>query len=236
MEISKYVLASLVSLASLFILTKILGNRQMSQVSMFDYVSSVAIGSIAGEMAVLSTDTIIHPLVSMLVFAVISYIISYITCKSIKLRRFFEGRAILMYRDGTLYEKNMLKAKIDIDELLSACRINGYFNLEDIQMVFLEPNGRISILPKAENRPATPKDMKIQADPASPFANVIMDGKIMYQNLENTGQSIDWVYNQLKQQGVKEIKNIMLATYDANNVKLNLYKKYFKRMKKDIFE
>ncbi len=236
MDIFKIVCSTFASLISLFTLTKITGNRQMSQLSMFDYVSSVAIGSIAGEMAVLSTGSVILPLVSMMIFAGSSYLISYITCKSIVLRRFFEGQAILLYQNGTVYEKNLLKVKLDMDELLSECRLSGYFDLEEIHTIYLENNGQISILPMSASRPAAPSDLNLNPDQTIPLPNIIIDGKILKDNMIYIGKNEKWVEMQVKSQGIVNRKDIMLATYDQNKDRLNFYLKHGKKMLMDIFE
>ena len=153
MEIGKVVISSLVSLGALFILTKMMGNREMAQLSMFDYISSIAIGSIAGEMAAMSTENLIEPLLSMTILSLFTLTINYLTCKSIILRRFFQGQALLLYQNGQIYEKNLLYAKLDIGELLAECRVQGYFNLEDIHTILLESNGKLSILPVSITRP-----------------------------------------------------------------------------------
>lgn len=235
MHILKIVFSSFASLASLFVLTKLMGNREMSQLSMFDYVSSIALGSIAGEMAVMSTDSILEPLISMIIFTSCTILISYITCKSIFLRRFFEGQAILLYQNGQIFEKNLLKAKLDVDEMLSVCRISGYFDLEEIHTVYLETNGTISVLPKALNRPVTPKDMQLNPTQNLPMANVIIDGQILKDNLRSTGKDEKWVDNQLKNKGI-DLKEVILATYDSTSSSLNIYKKFHRKMLRDIFE
>lgn len=210
-----------------------MGNRQMSQVSMFDYISSIALGSIAGELAVQSTDSIIKPLIAMAIFAFCAFFISYITCKSIWLRRFFEGQPILLYQNGQIYEKNLLKAKLDMDEFLSICRIGGYFDLQEVHSVFLETNGTISVLPMSKNRPSTCEDHNLNPSQDAPLANVIIDGKIMKDNLKSTGKNEVWVEKQLK--GI-DIKDVILATYDGTKDKLNIYRKsHFKKLR-DIFE
>ncbi len=236
MDILKIVISSLVSLTLLFVLTKLMGNREMSQLSMFDYISSIAIGSVAGEMAVMSTDSIIEPLVSMLIFSGISVLISYATCKSIVLRRFFEGQAYLLYQDGQIYEKNLLKAKLDVDELLSVCRLSGYYDLEEIHSIYLETNGQISVLPMSLYRPVTPSDLKLEPVQSVPLANIIIDGKFLFRNLRSTGKNEAWVYKQLKGKGVKDIKEVMLATFDASTGEINVYLKFHKKMLNDIFE
>lgn len=232
----KIVYSTLASIVSLFFFTKLMGNREMSQLSMFDYISSIAIGSIAGEMAVMSTDSIVEPLLSMGIYACITILVSYSTCKSIYLRRFFEGQAILLYQDGQIYEKNLLKAKLDIDELLSICRIAGYYDLEEIHTVYLETNGKASILPKAINRPATPEDFNLSPVQSKPLANVIIDGRILKDNLKSTGKDMKWVEKQLSSQGYPDMNEVMLATFDTNQDKLNIYKKFHKKMLRDIFE
>ena len=236
MNLLKILFSSFVSMASLFGLTKLMGNRQMSQLSMFDYVSSIAIGSIAGEMAVLSTDSILEPLVSMAFFSIAALSISLLTCKSIVLRRFFEGQAILLYQNGQIYEKNLLKAKMDMDELLSLCRINGYFNLAEVHSVFLETNGTISVLPLAKYRPATPDDFELSPAQSTPMANVIIDGKILSDNLISTGKKVSWVEKQLQLNQIKNINEVILATYDSTKDCLDIYLKYHKKMLRDIFE
>jgi uncharacterized membrane protein YcaP (DUF421 family) len=236
MEYLSIVISSLVSLAALFIFTKLIGNRQMSQISMFDYVSSITLGSIAGEMAVQSTDSIMKPLVSMAVFALCAMAISYLTCKSIVLRRFFEGRAILLYQDGQIYEKNLIRAKLDVDEFLSLCRISGYFDLEELHTIYLEANGNLSFLPISKHRPATPDDHKLNPEQSTPLPNVIIDGRIMFENLQSTGKSKEWLMNKLKAGGHNDMKEILLATYDASKDRVNVYKKNHRKYLSDIFE
>ncbi len=236
MHIFKIIISSFASLGSLFIFTKLMGNREMSQLSMFDYVSSIALGSIAGEMAVMSTDSVIEPLISMAIFAGCTILISYITCKSIFLRRFFEGQPILLYQNGQIYEKNLLKATMDMDEFLSVCRISGYYDLNDIHTVYLETNGKISILPSVANRPATPSDLNLNPTQSLPLANIIIDGRIMKDNLKSTGKNEKWVEKQLQANGITNIHDVILANYDSTKEKLNIYKKFHHKMLRDIFE
>lgn len=236
MEIGKIFVSSLVSLCSLFILTKVMGNREMAQLSMFDYISSIAIGSIAGEMAAMSTDNLIEPLLSMTILSFTTLGINYLTCKSMILRRFFQGQPLLLYQNGQIYEKNLLSAKLDIGELLAECRVMGYYNIEDIHTIFLESNGKISILPMASTRPVAPEDLNINPVQNTPMANIIIDGKIMKGNLKSTGKNEDWVYKRLRQKGVNDIKEIILATFDSTKDDMNIYLKYNKKYRNDIFE
>ncbi len=236
MNFVRILVSSFTSMVALFVMTKIMGNREMSQLSMFDYVSSIALGSIAGEMAVMSTDSIWEPLIAMAIYSVSAMFISYMTCKSIKLRRFFEGQPLILYQDGKIYDKNLLKAKLDLEEFMASCRLSGYYDLEEIHTIFLETNGTISILPKSKNRPATPEDLNLNPEQSMPMASIILDGKIMSNNLKTTGKNEQWLDKQLKSQGIKDISEVFLATYDFSKEKINVYKKLNKKMTDDIFE
>lgn len=236
MELVHIAIVSIGSIITLFILTKILGDREMSELSMFDYINSITIGSIAAEMATSLEGDFLKPLVAMLVYTAVSFTISYLTCKSIKVRRFFEGHTLLLYQNGQIYEKNLLKAKIDVNEFLSMCRVSGYFNLEEIHSAYLESNGKLSILPISANRPVTPADLNINVTQEFPLASVILDGHILNDNLKSTGKDEKWIAKQLTAQGVKDIKEVMLATCDNTGNPLNVYVKLHRKMTDDIFE
>lgn len=236
MEILHIAIVSIGSIITLFILTKILGDREMSELSMFDYINSITIGSIAAEMATSLEGDFLKPFVAMLIYAAISFLISYMSCKSIKIRRFFGGHTLLLYQKGQIYEKNLLKAKIDVNEFLSMCRVSGYFDLEDIHSAYLEINGKLSILPISAKRPVTPTDLQINPTQEFPLANVIIDGHIINQNLVSTGKDEKWIAKQLSNQGVKDIKEVMLATCDNSEKALNVYVKLHQKMTDDIFE
>lgn len=235
MEIIRIIITSLGSLIVLFILTKIMGKREMSELSMFDYINSITIGSIAAEMATALEDDYLKPLTAMIVYALFSTLVSYLTCKSIKFRRLMEGNTILLFQNGKIFYKNLLKAKFDVDEFLSMCRVQGYFDLEDVFTIFLEPNGKLSILPKVDNRPVNTKDLNLSPNQNYPLANVIIDGKIMECNLKLTGKNIKWIDKQLANYSI-ELKDVLLATCDITKDTLNVYGKIAEKPSEDIFE
>lgn len=236
MEFVKIVITSLASVSVLFLLTKIMGDRQMSELSMFDYINSITIGSIAAEMATSLEDDYRKPLIAMIVYGIVSFLISYLTCKSIVLRRFFEGHSLMLYQDGKLYEKNLLKANVDVDEFLAMCRGSGYFDLNEVHTAILESNGKLSILPIADKRPLTPSDMNLNPEQNYPMANVILDGHILKDNLKSTGKDEKWLEKQLSAYGITDVKEVMLATCDIASNKLNVYIKLHKKMTRDIFQ
>lgn len=234
MELLKVFYTSVTSIIALFILTKIMGNREMSHVSMFDFIVSITIGSIAAEMATALEDDYREPLIAMTVYALISVLISIALNKWMWLRRIIEGKSLILYENGTIYDKNLKKAKLNINEFLAQCRISGYFNLADLQCAILEPNGRISFLPLPARRPATPCDLNLTPPMEKPVYNVIIDGQILPRNLSNTGNSEEWLIQQLRSQGILRVSDVFLATCDDKN-NLSAYVKGNMEMKGDPF-
>ena len=210
------VMKAMLALVVLFVLTKLEGSRQMSELSMFDYINSITIGSIAAELAI-ETDDFFVPLIAMVTFGLGAMLLSWLSDKNINLRRFIEGRPYIIYQNGTLVYDNMKKNKIDINELLMMCREAGYFDLSELQSVILESNGKMSFLPKSQYRPTTPKDLGICTESAFLFANVILEGKLMEDNLRKTGRDKKWLLKQMEAQNIKSIEEVFLAICDGND-------------------
>lgn len=216
-QILYIIVLSLGSIIAIFVLTKLMGYRQMSQMSMFDYVNGITIGSIAAEMATSLDEDFIQPLTAMIVYALVAVILSWLGTKSIKVRRMVEGKPLVLMNNGELYRDNLKKAKIDVTEFLVQCRINGYFDVSKLETAILEGNGKISFLPKVSDRPVTPSDMNLCPQQDYMVANVILDGKIMEKNLRHTGNDEKWLRNQIKGQGADRVEEVLLATCDASN-------------------
>lgn len=233
MEVLDAIITSIASIIILFILTRLMGHRSMSEISLFDYINSITIGSIAAETIIAPSQDTIKPFIAMITYALISILLALLTNKSIKARRFITGKPSILYDHGTLYFKNLSKAKIDINEFLVQCRMSGYFDLANIETAILEPNGQISFLPVAAMRPVIGKDLNLTPSQDYLVANVIIDGNIMQKNLEHTGHNETWLYKQLKAQDITNLKDVLLATCDSNNI-LRVYKKVTNDMKKDI--
>jgi len=232
MDFLHVIWTALGSIIVLFILTKLMGNREVSQLSMFDYINGITIGSIAAEMAT-DLEKFEEPLTAMIIYAAVVIIISKISQKSIVTRRFISGKPLILLNNNQIYFENLKKGHLDIDEFLCQCRNSGYFDLSQIQTIILENNGKFSVLPKADYRPATPNDIgaKVQADAL--LATVIIDGNILHKNLHHIGKDEKWLSNQLTSQGIKNVTEVLLATCDIHN-KVTIFKKLEENPTKDI--
>ena len=182
MDIVKLILTSVLSAVSLFIIAKVMGHKQMSQLDFFDYITGITIGSIAAELAT-ELEKPLKPLIAMVIYGAITVLLTLITNKIAKARKYINGTPTIIMNGGKIFKENMKKAKLDLSEFMVMCRQEGYFNLSDIATAVFEYNGRLTILPKATKRPVTPEDMNIIPAPENINTELIMDGRILHGNL-----------------------------------------------------
>lgn len=216
MDFLRVLLTAPLSIVALFFLSKLIGNKQISNLNIFDYINGITIGSIAAEMATCELEELPYIAIALVIYAVIVFALSLLSQKSVKLRRFFTGKTILLYDKGKLYKRNLTTAKLDFNEFLALLRNKGYFNLDDIEAVMLEQSGDMSVLPKDKNRPVTPDDIKVRVHQTRPEAVVIMNGLVMYRNLKATGNNEEWLYARLEEQH-KKLADVFAATCDGDN-------------------
>ena len=206
----------------LFLISRLMGSRQISQLTFYDYIVGISIGSIAA-MAVEEDIDLVDMAVSMLVFGGFAILLSFLTDKSIILRRGLTGKPSILIYNGKIIEHSLKKNKYDINDLLLNCREKGYFKTEEIAFAILESNGQISIMPKGENAPATLKDLNVPAEHSALEYNLIIDGKVLKKNLKCYGKDEQWLKKKLKAQNVNNEEEVLLATGDDNdNLKVYL--------------
>ena len=216
MEFIKVILTSLLSVVSLFVIAKIMGHKQMAQLDFFDYITGITIGSIAAELAT-ELEAPWKPLIAMIIYGIVALGLTILAHKFPKTRKYVNGTPTIVMDNGKLYRENMKKAKLELSEFMVLCRQEGYFNLNDIQTAVFEYNGRITILPKSEKRPLTPEDMNITPEKTEICTEIIMDGRIMHENLKRLGLDLTWLDKQLKKQKYDNAKEIYLGICDKNN-------------------
>lgn len=213
MEVGQVALTSLFSLAMMFLITRWGGKRQIAQMSPFDYLNAVTVGSIAAEMAT-NLEAWYRPFTALLVYGVVTWAVEVSACKSIALRTFWSGRSVILMNNGTIIKENLRRATIDLNEFLGQARIAGYFDPNEIETAILENNGQISFLPKSSNRPATPQDLSLDTQPTSAWYDLILDGRLMSDNLKAVGLDETWLSKQLHQAGIGQRSEVFYAACD----------------------
>ena len=222
MDIVKVVLTSIWSAVALFVIAKIMGHKQVSQLDFFDYITGITIGSIAAEMAT-ELEAPWKPMLAMVVYGGVAVLLTLTTSKCPKLRKYINGSPTIIMDKGKIYRKNLKKAKLDLSEFMVLCRQEGYFNLSDIQTAVFEYNGRVTILPKANKRPAQPEDFNLVPTPEKIQVEVIMEGRILDENLKRMGLDDRWLKKEMAYQGYRDVKDIFLGLCDDNH-QLTLFK------------
>ena len=206
------ILTTLLSILALFLLTKLMGAKQVSQMTMFDYVVGITIGSVAAELAT-ELEAPHKPLTALIVYGLVAAGISLLTSKFLKARALLTGKPMILLEDGVIYRENLKKARLDLSEFLTYCRIGGWFDLSQLQTAVFEHNGTVSFLPKETDRPATPADLNknpAQSQVQTPF---VMDGKLLSGNLRQAGKEEAWVHRALLRQGYRDEGEVFLALW-----------------------
>lgn len=187
----------------------------MTELSLYDYIIGITIGSIAAEFIMGSFDDLLKPLIGMIVYAVFTWLISICTKKNLAFRFFIEGKPIILFENDKIYLRSLDKAKIDLNELLMNCRMNGYFDLNELDKIILETNGKFSFYPKTLSRPLKLSDLNHQVQKEKIPILLILQGKMIESNLSLVNRNKEWLEHILKVQGL-DIKNVEILYLDSN--------------------
>lgn len=212
------------SIVVLFILSKVMGRKQVSQLNVFDYIIGISIGSIAAEMTLNNEVDFFEGVFAISIYAVFAYLITLLTNKSIIARRLLIGCPTVLIEDGKLNYKALKKSKLDLNDFLQEARIQGYFNLSEIEFAIMEANGQVSFLPKSNAQPVKRKDIKLKTSYEGLCCNAVIDGKIMINNLKEIGKNEEWLLTRLKNNHYKDISSLALVILDSKE-KMTVYEK-----------
>lgn len=210
------VLTSLISVCALFALGKVMGHKQMAQFDFFDYITGITVGSIAAELAT-ELETPARPMVALLVWGVVGVLLGALMRRVPRSRRYINGTPTVLMDDGRLFRERMKRAHLDLSEFLVLCRQAGYFDLNEVQTAVLEYNGKISILPKSQNRPVCAADLDVATPQSGLATEVVMDGVVLTENLRRLGLDEVWLKRALRQQGASNTDEVFLAVCDAEH-------------------
>ena len=214
MQMGQTILTTLLSIVVIFLLAKLMGTKQVSQMTMFDSVVGITIGSVAAELAT-ELEEPVKPLTALILYGLVAVLISILTSKSIRARSMVTGKPLVLLENGVIYRKNLQKARLDLNEFLTYCRIGGWFDLNQLQAAVLEHNGVVSFLPKETDRPATPTDLNLHPRQALLQTPFVMDGVLLSDNIRKAGKEESWVHRSLLRQGYRDEKDVLLALWDG---------------------
>lgn len=199
----------------LFFMTKIMGQRQVGRLTLFDFVIAITIGSVAAGGLNNSLADLKGTFTSIGTLAIIDVFIAFLAMKYSKFRRIIQGEPRILIKNGKILDKNLLKTRVNLDDLLMGLRRNKIPNISDVEFAILEPNGKMSVIPKSQSRAVKPKDLGIDTRYEGYSVTVIEDGNILQDNLKENNLSEEWLKEQIRLQGVDDLNNVMAAILDT---------------------
>ena len=214
------------SFVFLFIISKILGKKQIAQLEFIDYVVGISLGSIAAEWSFADDRPFYYYAIAMAVFFLLALLISIFGRKNTFLKRLFKGKPLTLIYEGKVLSHNLDKSHIDVNDLLSMLREKGYFNPSDVAYAIFETSGQLSVLPKGSQKPVVLEDVDVHSVKPASLTNVlVVDGKVSKSGLNELGKSVEWLLLKLKLERESELKNIILAIYDDKTNKITAHYK-----------
>lgn len=204
----------------LLLFVRFMGKQQVAELTFFDYVTGITIGSIASTLSVQVNESALATLVGMAVWAVLAILLAIVNLHSPRVRQIVDGKATVVVANGKILEDNLKKIRIPIDGLLSELRTMGVFNITDVEYALFEPGGKISVQKKHQRQPVTPGDLNITPQYQGMPVNLVIDGALQTDALRALRLSRAWLQHHLAQQNIRDITEISLAQLDAQG---NLY-------------
>jgi uncharacterized membrane protein YcaP (DUF421 family) len=202
------------AIVMLFLIARILGKKQILQLTFFEYILGITLGELAGFLSTDIKANYVHGITALLTWFLFAYLFERITLKSITLRYWLEGKGTVMIKDGKVLEDNLKKERFTGDELMESLRKKNVFNLADVEFAILESSGDLSVLLKKENQPLTPQHLAIKVAPQQVPQIVIDDGKIMDEPLAAIGLNRGWLQAEMDGRGIP-VENVFLGQVNA---------------------
>ncbi|ADL50459.1 DUF421 domain-containing protein [Clostridium cellulovorans] len=194
---------------------RLMGKRQIGELQPFELVVTIIVSELASLPIVDSKIPLLYGIIPIITLILLEVMISFIQMKFEKTRILFSSHPSILIKNGYIDFEEMKKQKFNIDDLLEELRLEGYFNIEDIEFAILETCGELSIIPKTELTPPTKKDMNIHCTQDTLPLTLVVDGKIREYNLKLAEKDEKWLINTIQKQGHKDIKDIILALLDC---------------------
>ncbi|SFA84882.1 Uncharacterized membrane protein YcaP, DUF421 family [Lentibacillus halodurans] len=214
MNISELVLRIVLSFIVLFILARIMGRKEISQMTFFNFISAIAIGSISANLVVSQNLSIRNGLIAMVGWAMFTIVMGFIDIKSKSARKIMTGQPLIVVKDGKIMENALRKARLDINSLNALLRQKNIFAMSDVNYAIFETSGKLSVLKKENKRTVTKGDMNITNPIPTPYpigTEVISDGRVNTNNLSALNLDMNWLEQQVGQAGAKTFSQIFYA-------------------------
>jgi uncharacterized membrane protein YcaP (DUF421 family) len=225
---------TLILYAIVVVVMRIMGKRQIGQLQPFELVVAIMISELAAVPMQNTGIPLINGIIPIITLLVAQISMSFINLKSTKARAIICGKPTILIENGKIFEQHLQKEMYTLNDLLEQLRSKDISNIADVEYAILETNGQLSVIPKSQKRPLTPEDLNIPTKYEGLPLDLIIDGKIMKNNLAKASLDETWLKNQLLKFGVKNIDDVLFCSLD-NQGSLYFQEK-LKKIKKKKYE
>jgi len=206
-----------VTFAVLLLVARLMGKEQLSQLTFFNYITGITIGSIAGEISAHDDTHFLNSMTSLVWWSVLTIIVSIVSLKSRKLKGFLDDKPVIVIKEGKILEKALKENRLPVGDLSMLLRMQGIFLVKDVHFAVLETNGELSVFKKVNQQNATKQDVKVQtSNPKFMPCAIIEDGRIVKKHLPGLNITEEWVNKQLKKNGVNSVDQVFYAEIDSD--------------------
>ncbi|TDX51363.1 YetF domain-containing protein [Orenia marismortui] len=212
--IIEIIIQTLVAFYATFFFARIIGKKQIGELTFYDYINGITFGSIAGNMASDLDQRTWQHFIGLFLFAALTFLMQYIALKNRKVRKVIEGEATILIHQGKILEDNLRKTRFNLEDLLSELRKNNIFDIRDAHFAILETDGKLSVLPNANKKSLTPQDLNLDGQEESICTELIADGELIEPNLKQHGLTREWLEDNLRKNNIFKIENVLFASYN----------------------
>jgi uncharacterized membrane protein YcaP (DUF421 family) len=214
MGLVEQILRITLSFFVLFLLARLMGRKEISQMTFPNFVSAIAIGSIAANLVLSPNVRIFYGVLALAGWSLFTVILDYIELKSKRGRKLIEGDPMIVVKNGMVMEDILRKTRLNIDTLNSMLRQKNIFSMAEVEFAIFEADGKLSVMKKENLQEVTKSDVNIQKYKKNiyPLATaVVTDGAIVNENLKKLNIQPEWLDHQLLKAGVKDVSDVFYA-------------------------
>jgi len=200
----------------LLALTRLLGKKQLAQLTVFTYITGIALGSMISEFVMQKEIRFADGLTAVILWSVLVFAVEMVSMKSAAARVMLDGEPSIVIKKGMILESSLKKHRLNLDDLSMQLRLNQVFSIKNVEYAILEPNGALTVIKKDGKNPVTREDMQIASEQAGIPSEIIADGKVVEKNLQELGYSRQQLYSELQKHGIANVKNVFYAELQAD--------------------
>ena len=209
-------LRALIAFLLLLLVARLMGRKAISQMTFFDFCVAITLGSVTANVGLGGDNSFQAAVTVLITLGLLAILFGYFHIKSNRFRKLVNSEPLVLIKDNQIVEANMKKTRLTLNELTSLLREKNAFNIADVHYAILENDGKVSVMFNSDKKPATPADLQIHPPEKGLTRDIVIDGNVLYENLNATQLTEAWLFNELKAKGIENIKEVFFAALDSS--------------------